>query len=56
MKYVEKETHPPKQFLQDGILCFLSAVGGLLIYQNLYSSIEHLSENTPKVFTDTPNF
>lgn len=56
MKYVEKAAHPPRQYFKDAILCFLAAIVGLLIYQNLYSVVEHLSENSPKVFTDMPNF
>lgn len=56
MKYVEKAAHPPRQYFKDAVLCFLATIAGLLIYQNLYSAVEHLSENTPKVFTDIPNF
>jgi hypothetical protein len=56
MKYVEKSVLPPSQFFKDGVLCFLATIGGLLMYQNLYSVVEHMNENTPKVFTDIPNF
>jgi len=56
MKYVEKEAHPPGQYFKDGVLVFLASMCGLFIYQNMYSAIEHFSENTPKVFTDMPNF
>jgi hypothetical protein len=56
MKYVEKEVHPPGQYIKDALLAFCASLGGLFMYQNLYSAMDHFSENTPKVFTDLPNF
>lgn len=53
MKYIEKESLTPKQFIRDLFLCFTSSVGGLFLYQNIYSSFE---ENIPTIFTEPPNF
>ena len=57
MKYIEKEPLPPQQFVKDAVLSFLSVIGGLFLYTNLYSTTaEHISENTPPIFTEAPNF
>lgn len=53
MKYVEKESLSPKLFIRDLLLCFVSSICGLLLYQNIYSAF---GENTPHIFTEPPNF
>tara|TARA_Y100000816_G_C26108154_1_gene589785 strand:- start:3057 stop:3317 length:261 start_codon:yes stop_codon:yes gene_type:complete len=64
-KIVKKEKIDPKDTFQQGIIVFLSTVGGLFLFEQFESSgikgaIPSISGGQggvgPKVFTDTPGF
>lgn len=56
MKYVEQEALPPKEFAKDAGLCGISTILGYYLYKNFYSVLDGISENSPPIFTENPNF
>ena len=56
MRYINKELKPVKTFFKDGILVYLSVLGGVFVMEYMNKRKISLPLGAPKVFTNQPNF
>ena len=53
-KFISKEKKPLKSYLREGIICYLSVLGGKFMYDQI-TPVDS-TKVTPKVFTGQPEF
>ena len=56
MRYINKELKPVKTFLKDGILVYLSVLGGVFVMDYMGKRKINIPIGVPNVFTNQPNF
>ena len=55
MKFVLKEKKPLKNLIRDGVLCYLSVVGGNFVIENILP-VQGTGSTPPSAFINDPEF